>query len=286
MSYLDHIRACNNFDPAGFRPFTVSGARVGWVRHATADLLTRYPGVFAVTGGSVALHDRLDGFEARSAAVDGPLRELAAEGVIQAWREEYYPVTPDWHRPPLMRIGRAAAPVFGIRAFGVHLNGYVRKPDGLHMWVAHRARNKPTFPGMLDNTVAGGQPIGLGLMANLVKECEEEAGIPEPLARQAVSVGLVSYTHAPPEGVKPDQMFCFDLELPDDFVPVPVDGEVETFSLWPVERVAETVRDSFDFKFNCSLVVIDFLIRHGVLTPDTEPDYAALVQGLRAGGSP
>jgi len=284
MSYLDHIRACNNFDPAEFRPFLVDGMRVGYVRHATAELLRRFPDVFAVEAGRVALHDRLDDFESRSASIDVPLRTLAAEGVIAAWREEYYPVTPDWHAPPLMRIGRAAAPVFGIRAFGVHLNGYVRKPDGLYMWIAHRSRNKPTFPGMLDNMVAGGQPIGLGLMANLVKECGEEAGIPESLARRAVSVGLISYAHAPPEGLKPDQMFCFDLELPPDFMPTPVDGEVAEFTLWPIERVAERVRDTFDFKFNCNLVVIDFLIRHGVLTPDAEPDYAAIAQGLRAGG--
>ena len=284
MSYLDHIRACNNFDPAGFRPFLIEGQRVGYLRHAMAEVLQRFPDVFEVGAESVALCDRLDGFEARSAAVDGPLRELAAEGLITAWREEYYPVTLDWHMPPLMRIGRAAAPVFGIRAFGVHLNGFMRKPDGLHMWVAHRARNKPTFPGMLDNMVAGGQPIGLGLMANMVKECGEEAGIPEALARRAAPVGLISYTHEPPEGMKPDQMFCFDLELPADFTPAPVDGEVESFSLWPIEKVAARVRDSFDFKFNCNLVVIDFLIRHGVLNPDTEPDYAAIARGLRAGG--
>jgi len=55
--------------------------------------------------------------------------------------------------------------------------------------------------------------------------------------------------------------------------------------LWPIEDVSRRVRDGFDFKFNCNLVVIDFLIRHGVLDPDTEPDYAALCEGLRRGGA-
>src|SRR3546814_1475727 len=77
-------------------------------------------------------------------------------------------------------------------------------------------------------------------------------------------------------GVKPDQQFCYDLELPEDFTPVPRDGEIEYFELWPIARVAETVRDTFEFKFNCNLVIIDFLMRHGLLDPDTEPDYAAL----------
>jgi isopentenyldiphosphate isomerase len=285
MAYLDHIRACNNFDPSGFRPFRVAGDRVGWLPHDLADALGRWPDVFLAEGDAVALHPRFGNFDARSKAMEEPSRALAEDGLIEHWRGELYPVTHDWHAPPLMQMERAACPRFGIRAFGVHINGFVRKTDGLHMWVARRAYGKPTFPGMLDNMVAGGQPIGLGLMANVIKECGEEAGIPEDLAGRARAVGMISYTHQPPEGgCKPDQMFCYDLELPADFTPVPTDGEVEEFYLWPIERVAETVRDSFDFKFNCNLCIIDFLIRHGVLDPDSEPDYSALVHGLTAGG--
>jgi isopentenyldiphosphate isomerase len=284
MAYLDHIRACNNFDPAGFRPFRVGGDRVGYVPHALAEELRRWPRVFRVEDGAVALDPALTGFEVRSEAMDGPLRQLAAEGRIEAWRDEPYPVTPDWHVPPLMRMERAACPHFGIRAFGVHLNGFVRKADGLHIWIARRAYDKPTFPGMLDNMVAGGQPLGIGLMDNVIKECAEEAGIPESLARKAVPIGMISYTHQPPEGCKPDHMFCFDLELPEDFSPRVTDGEVAEFYLWPVEKVAEVVRRTFEFKFNCNLAIIDFLIRHGVIAPDSEADYAALAHGLRAGG--
>ncbi|MCG8543863.1 MAG: DUF4743 domain-containing protein [Alphaproteobacteria bacterium] len=284
MSYLDHIRACNNFDPADYRPFFVGEERAGFIRHALADHLRQWPDVFQLSDTAVRLESRFDDFESRSRAIDAPLRALAAEGLIEAWREEMYPVTPDWHVPPLMQIERAACPAFGIRAYGVHMTGYVRKPDGLYMWIARRARDKPTFPGMLDNMVAGGQPIGIGLRENMIKECAEEADIPEAIARHVVPVGMISYTHAPPEGCKPDQMFCFDLELPESFTPKAVDGEVEAFYLWPIGKVAETVRDSFAFKFNCNLAIIDFLVRHGILTPDDEPDYAAIVQGLRAGG--
>lgn len=284
MAFLDHIRACNNFDPAGFRPFRVGDSRVGYVPTALAEELRRWPDVFQIGPDSVSLAPELDDFETRSRAIDAPLRQLADDGLIEAWRGELYPVTPDWHVPPLMQIERAACPRFGIRAFGVHINGFVRKADGLHMWVARRAYDKPTFPGMLDNMVAGGQPLGIGLLENVIKECGEEAGIAEDVARRAVAVGMISYTHQPPDGSKPDQMFCYDLELPEEFTPAPTDGEVEEFYLWPIRQVAETVRDSFDFKFNCNLCIIDFLIRHGVIDPDNEPDYAALVHGLRAGG--
>ena len=76
-------------------------------------------------------------------------------------------------------------------------------------------------------------------------------------------------------------MFCYDLEMPADFTPVNQDGEIDSFELWPLDAVAARVRDSFDFKYNCNLAIIDFLIRHGHITPENEPDYVAIVLGLR-----
>ncbi len=38
------------------------------------------------------------------------------------------------------------------------------------MWIARRAHDKPTCPGMLDNFVAGGQPVGASLKDNVIKE--------------------------------------------------------------------------------------------------------------------
>ena len=285
MSYLDHIRACNNFDPSGFRPFEAGGLRVGWVRHDHAERLRNHADVFAVTGDAVRLAPGLDDFETRTAAVESVLRPLSAAGVIGKWRNEPYPVTPSRGTPPPLRVDRAACPFLGVRAYGVHLNGFVRKADGLHMWIARRARDKMNYPGMLDNMVAGGQPFGLGLMENMVKECGEEAGIPRNLARRAVPVGVIAYDHQFEDGAKPDWQYCYDLELPADFAPVPADGEVAEFMLWPIERVAQTVRETFEFKFNCNLVIIDFLIRHGLIDPDTEPDYGELCAGLRRGGA-
>lgn len=57
---------------------------------------------------------------------------------------------------------------------------------------------------------------------------------------------------------------------------------MESFQLMPVEEVAELVRDTTEFKDNCNLVIIDFLIRHGIIKPD-QPDYLALLTGLRSG---
>ena len=174
------------------------------------------------------------------------------------------------------------------RPLNLQLNSFrqLHRDDGLHMWVARRARDKPTYPGMLDNMVAGGQPIGIGLLDNVIKECAEEAGIPADIAAGAHAVGTISYWHALEDGVKPDQQFCYDLELPADFTPRNTDGEVDGFELWPIELVAETVRRTIEFKYNCNLVIIDFLIRHGLIDADTEPDYVALCLGLRPASHP
>ena len=46
-----------------------------------------------------------------------------------------------------------------LQAYGVHINGYTWEEDGLHMWLARRSNSKPTWPGMLDHIVAGGQVL-------------------------------------------------------------------------------------------------------------------------------
>ncbi|MDP6389808.1 MAG: DUF4743 domain-containing protein [Alphaproteobacteria bacterium] len=284
MSYLDHIRHCNNVEPAAFHPLRLGAMRVGWVHHDFAAELAPYGEAFRVGADQVELAPGVVDFKPRSDVVAEALASLAASGLIEGWRDEPYPVTPERTIPPLMQVERAACPYLGIRSWGVHLNGYVRQgdgPDRIHMWVARRAGGKATYPGMLDNMVAGGQPIGVGLMENLVKECAEEAAIPEDIARRASPVGMISYRHQMDQTLKPDQQFCFDLELPTDFTPEPADGEVEEFMLWPIGQVADMVRETSRFKFNCNLVIIDFLLRHGVIGPDHEPDYAAISEGLR-----
>ena len=57
--------------------------------------------------------------------------------------------------------------------------------------------------------------------------------------------------------------------MPEDFTPVPDDGEVERFELWPIGRVFETVRDTDLFKFNVSVVLIDLFLREGLIEGET-----------------
>jgi len=279
MSFLDHIRACNRRDLSRYRPFHVGGELAGYVRQDMAEAIAPYGQVFEVSETDVVLANRLRTFEERTKAVDSTLSHLKNSGIMLPWRGEPYAVTVEPGGPALFTMERAAVPLFGIRAYGVHLNGYVRRHGRTFLWVGRRSRTKHTYPGMLDNAVAGGLSYGLTARECLVKECGEEAGIPAEWATGAPVVGAITYTGEMPEGLRRDVLYCYDLELPDGFEPVCHDGELEGFRLMPVEEVAAIVRETQEFKFNCNLVIIDFLIRHGFLGPD-DPDYLAIVQGL------
>ena len=278
MSFLDRVKACHGFRPEEFRSFIVAGRQVGWVLPGFADALRAHPNIFSIEEDAVRLSDRLTGFDARTRAVQQVLEELVRNKVLRKLRREAYPVGTGWGSEPLLTVDRAVVPLFGIEAYGIHVNGIVRAKDGLKLWVGRRAKDKATAPGKLDHLIAGGHPHGISLADNLVKEAKEEANIPEALARKAVPVGAVSYRLRNEEGLRNDVLFNYDLEVPVDFTPENTDGEVEEFFLWPVERVMQALRDSDAFKFNVALVIVDFLIRHGFIRPD-DPDYEALVHG-------
>lgn len=281
MSFLDRIAECNRHDLARYVPLVVAGQSAGWVRRDRLEIVARASSDLRVTGNEVTLAVDLEDFEARSASMSSAIGELTRQGEISSWRGELYPVKQSFGAPPLLQMERAAIPYFGARAYGVHINGFVRRGDEIWMWIARRSRDKPTYPGMLDNMVAGGQPIDLSLRDNVIKEAAEEAAVPGELAARARSVGAITYCYETEAGLKPDCMFCYDLELPAEFEPRCADGEVEAFELWPLSKAAEAVRDSAGFKFNCNLVIADFLVRHGWIPAD-DPDYVDIVCGLRA----
>lgn len=285
MSYLDRIRAANTHRLDGYVPFLLDAVRVGCVSSGFAEMLSQWPEVFRVGDRQLSLAADLEPADVpvaeRTRAVGEVLESLRERGVIDGWRDELYPVNRTWSDPARLLIERAAVPWFGVRGYGVHMNGYVREAGGMKMWVARRSLTKPTGPGKLDQMVAGGQPANIGLRENMIKECQEEAGIPPDIAERVRAVGAISYALETSIGFRPDLIFNFDLELPGNFSPVNTDGEVEDFYLWPMERVMETVRESDAFKFNCGLVVIDFLVRHGYIAAD-DPQYSEIVEGLLA----
>jgi 8-oxo-dGTP pyrophosphatase MutT (NUDIX family) len=285
MSFLDHIATCNTYRAEDYRPLRLGATRIGWVRHDNAAMLQRFPEVFAVSEREVALIAG-GGFAGLSAAVDGVIETLVAEGRIDKWRHEDFAVRPRWGEAPLFKLDRGAVAFFGIRSYGVHLNGVRRdgagRDDGaLRLWIGRRAGDKKVAPNKLDNMVAGGIGHGHGLVETLIKEAGEEAALPPALMAGAVPVGALTYRMATKLGMREDVLFVFDLDVPADFIPRNTDGEIAEFHLMPAREIVARVRGSEDFKFNVNLVIIDFALRYGLITPDDEPDYVAIVTGLR-----
>ena len=279
MAYMDHIMTCNRHDLSRYVPFAVGDQAVGWVRRDRVALLISASADLSLSQDTLVLNPRWANPADRTAKIDEICQNLAAD--LPAPRRERYAVRRDWGQPIVMEVDRAFASLFGIRAFGIHVNGLVQRPDGCWLWVARRAMDRLIAPGKLDNIIAGGQPSHLQLHENLQKEAAEEADVPADLARQAIPVGAIRYCMEDEWGLKPDTMFCFDLHLPTDFMPRNTDGEIQSFELMPILAVAERVNNSDDFKFNVNLVILDLLIRRGLLHPDQHPDYAQLVTLLR-----
>ena len=278
MSFGDHIRACNNFDPARAVPLLAGDERVGLLRRDNAEALRQFADVFAVEEHAVRLVARYD-VDTLSRIIDRVVDVLVVERRVPKWRNETFDVAPRWGAPPIFRLDRGAVPFFGTRAYGVHLNGYRRNGDDLYLWVGRRSPDKKVAPDKLDNLVAGGVGNGHGLDETLLKEGDEEASIPTSITKRALPVGAVSYRMETELGIRDDVLFVYDLEMPADFLPQNRDGEIVHFDLLPASLVIDRVRTSDDFKFNVNLVILDFALRHGLLRPD-DPEYLDVATGL------
>jgi hypothetical protein len=161
----------------------------------------------------------------------------------------------------------------------LHLNGYLRRGETLYLWDGRRSPVKQIAPNKLDNLVAGGIGNDYGVGDTLLKEGEEEAAIPRSLMSRAISAGAVSYRMETWLGIRDDVLFVYDLEMPANFVPENRDGEIVDFELMPVSAVLDRIRTTSDFKFNVNLVILDFALRHGLLSPD-DPEYLDVATGL------
>lgn len=215
----------------------------------------------------------------------GKARDKRIFRVLQGWRNELYPLVRSNREEVTM--DRAASPLFGIVTYGVHMTAYVREQNCMKIWVSRRAENKQTYGGMLDNTVAGGMSAGEQPFECLIREAAEEASLPGDLIRSsAKACGTVSYFYIRDDRAggetglyQPEVQFVYDLEVGPNTIPKPCDNEVEAFSLCTVEEVQVALAEG-QFKPNCALVMLDFFIRHGLLSAQNEEHYIEIVSRI------
>ncbi|KAH7106820.1 NUDIX hydrolase domain-like protein [Auriculariales sp. MPI-PUGE-AT-0066] len=297
MTFLPVVDACDNYRPSqdsSLVPFFLSldsnapRHLVGLLKpeivaHLQQDSTVR--DIFTVTPRAVAFNDTITTPEARSTA----MRELATrwrdEGKFadviggRLWRDELYAIyaNPFVRNEPAFVFERVCCALFGFVTYGVHMTVYT---SDYKIWVPRRAKTKQTWAGMLDNTVAGGIPSHLSPIDAIVKEAEEEANMSEAFVRKHLrSVGLISYFYVSPKGwLQPEVEYVYEIQIPagSDIVPRPNDGEVESFELLTVDEVKQSMLNR-EFKPNCAVVLLDFLIRHNFVTPENEPNLLEIV---------
>jgi len=270
---VERAREARKFDRAKFVPFAIGAEQAGWIRRDAVASLRRWPDVFHIEAAGVRLEPE------RASALAEVTRALLADGAIGGWRDETCAVRIEPHGAPLFHIERAAMRFFGLRSAAAHLNGYVRDGDGLRVWIARRSKTKSIDPGMLDKLVGGAIASGQDAWQALLRECREEAGIERSLAQQARAVSILEVCHEVAEGLHREILYAHDLELPADFHPRNVDGEVGEFLRLRAAEVAERIANG-EFSVEAGLLTLEWLLRRQAIECE-DPLLAEAVEQCR-----
>jgi 8-oxo-dGTP pyrophosphatase MutT (NUDIX family) len=251
-------------DPAARCAFVVDGRVAGSVARAHLDALRRWPEVFDLGAEQVALAAPAS---QRNAALAAVHEQLRADGLLLGWRNETFPLFDPATLAPLALIERAAARFWGCLTLGAHATGFVVGADGrpAALWIARRADDKATDPGLFDNLIGGGVPAGQSAHEALLREGFEEAGLDRALTAKAQPGPVLLMDRDVREGRQQERLHSFDLELPAGLTPVNQDGEVAGFALLPVAEALH-LASGRAMTVDAALVTVDFLHRHGFIT--------------------
>lgn len=210
-------------------------------------------------------------------------------------------------------IPGVARGIFGIMTAGVHLNAYTSEGDDdkVHrIWVARRSQ-LATYPGLLDQIVAGGMDLADGVdpSETLRHEAEEEAmwrhmggdgrkllqsNLSDARSKELIgevqdagriyfclrkdaSAGVKEENH-----IEPGVRFCFDLRIKDGIEPVPNyrDKAIGSFLSLSVSEVVASL-EARQWKPNSGLVMLDFLLRKGLVCGEKFDEKSSMIRDLR-----
>ena len=179
-------------------------------------------------------------------------------GFIPGWRnEEFSWVDQNGHE--YFRLERAAFRTFGLRSMASHINGYTKAGS---IWLGRRSESKATDPGRLDNLASGGIAADETPLVNARRELWEEAGVPPQIAAHLAPAGRIHMRRPiPGRGFHDEQLYVYDLELADNFIPTNHDGEVSGFiEISLAEAAARILAD--EFTSDAAFVTADFILRN------------------------
>ncbi|KAI1815024.1 thiamine pyrophosphokinase-related protein [Poronia punctata] len=287
-SYTAAINSYYHFKVASF-PNTL-----GYVLPAVALKFANFSGSWEINENAIPKTLTLIGGhdeESRTAIVSKTINEMhvvKAFEILKKLRNELKPI----YGPGgelLFSIERAAFPLLGIVAYGVHMVAYTRDDDINvdSLWVSQRGREASGYANYLDNTVAGGIKSGESPLEALVREAGEEARLPADVVREhAKSCGTLSYFHVrkssqggEPGLLHPGVQFLYEMAVQEDWVPEPNDKEIAHFKQLRVDEVTRAILDDKVKPFT-ALVLIDFLVRHGIVNEANTAEFVEISMRL------
>jgi 8-oxo-dGTP pyrophosphatase MutT (NUDIX family) len=234
------------------RVLQIAGRPCGQATLAACDALRGLPGV-RLDPNALHLGDGMAPGAELDALLAGVAATLREADCLRGWRDELLDVHDESGRR-LGAIERAAVRPLGILTRAVHLNAWT--PDG-RLWVARRALDKATDPGMWDTLVGGLVASGESLDLALIRECEEEAGLTPHDVRGRDPMRTVLRMHRRlPEGYQVEDLLVSRCVLDAGVVPSNQDGEVMEFAAVTREQ-ARAMAAAGEFTLEAAIVVVD-----------------------------
>lgn len=248
----------------GLVPLRMAGASVGWVHPQWLQRLLQPPTPWRLRVDAVELQTDRPTFASRSAALALWADTARARWSLPGWRNERMVIRHAGR--PLCGIERALLRPLGLLLHSVQANVWSDDGEAVRIWIARRAVSKPVEPGKLDALVAGGIAGFDEPRSTLVRECAEEAGIGAALADRAEPAGSLDLSYDTEYDGLPalhrEHITLFDLQLPAECRPRPVDGEHESIMpLSPAQVQASVLRD--DWTREGSWSTLDLIERQG-----------------------
>lgn len=247
------VRRAQQLPPPGARPLTVANRVAGWITPRATALIARLPGVHVE---DEAVH--LNAAPGRRLALNAVLANIATTlrdaGVLRVWRDELLDVVGEGRL--LGRIERAAVRPMGMLTQAVHLNAW--SPDG-RLWIARRALDKATNPGLWDTLAGGLAAAGEELDTALLRESHEEAGLlaVDLAAHQPLRTVLRMHRRLP-EGYQVENLLLSDCVLDAAATPTNLDGEVSEIRCVGIAELWEMLCQG-RFTLEADLAIVDSL---------------------------
>ncbi|MER1966760.1 DUF4743 domain-containing protein [Castellaniella sp. GW247-6E4] len=251
--FARQLRRAQQLPLPGSRPLTVAARVAGWITPRATEVIAGLPGVHVEDEAAHITAAATRGLNL-NAVLLGIAEALRDARCLRAWRGELLDVVGEGRA--LARIERAAVRPLGLLTQAVHLNAW--SPDG-RLWIARRALDKPTDPGLWDTLAGGLVAAGEDQETALLRESHEEAGLRavEIAAHGPLRVVLRMHRRLP-EGYQVENLLLCDCVLDAAVAPANMDGEVCEIRCVPVAEVWDMISHGA-FTLEAELAILDSL---------------------------